>query len=313
LPTDEPISVQELFEEYVELGKPATQRNVDELMRYVPCSGIEQEKLEKIMQNPKQEIFDKRLSVLDLLEEYPALNIPLAAFIKLLPSMRIRQYSISSSPLWKADHCTLTISVLRSPALDGSREFVGVASNYLAALQPGDTVSLAVRPSATSFHLPADNEKPIVMFCAGSGFSPMRGFIQDRAEQLAAGRNVGKTLLFVGCRDPEEDFLYAKGELAGWIESGVVEVRPAFSRRPELSDGCKYVQDRVWHDRDDVRAAYEAGARFYTCGMTGMSQGVKDRCVDIICEKLGEELGKEKGEEVFQRIAIERYSTDVFG
>ncbi|EJU05213.1 cytochrome P450 [Dacryopinax primogenitus] len=311
LPTDEPISLQELFSEYVELSQPMTQRNLDDVLRFAPREGEERAALDKVVANAKVEIFDKHLSVLDLLEKFPCINVPLGHFIKLLPGMRIRQYSISSSPLWKPDHCTLTFSVLRELSRAGEGEFVGVASNYLAALKPGDTVALAVRPSAVNFHLPADSSKPVVMFCAGSGFAPMRGFIQDRAEQIAAGRTVGKALLFVGCRGPEEDFLYADRELAGWIECGAVDVRPAFSRHPELSEGCKHVQDRVWNDRTDIFPLYDAGAKFFSCGMSGMSQGVRGKCIQMIQERTN--WGEEKSEERFQKISIERYSTDVFG
>ncbi|KZO97740.1 ferredoxin reductase-like protein [Calocera viscosa TUFC12733] len=149
------------------------------------------------------------------------------------------------------------------------------------------------------------------MFCAGSGFAPMRGFIQDRAEQLAAGRQVGKTLLFMGCRDPEKDFLYADSDLARWMESGAVDIRPAFSRHSDLSQGCKYVQDRLWKDREDIGALYKEDARFYTCGMSPMANGVRQKCIEIIAEARKCDLAT--SEECFQKIAIERYSTDVFG
>ncbi|EJU05224.1 cytochrome P450 [Dacryopinax primogenitus] len=252
LPTDEPISLQDIFSGYVELGQPMTQRNLDDVMRYAPNEGPERQALNALVANAKTEIFEKRMAVLDLLEQYPSIKVPLGQFIKLLPSMRIRRYSVSSSPLFNPSNCALTFSVITGPALSGKGEFVGVASNYLAHLKPGDPVSLAIRQSAVNFHLPADVTKPIVMFCAGSGLAPMRGFLQDRVEQLEAGREVGKALLFFGCRDPAEEYLY-KEELAAWSELGAVELRPAFSRHPELSGGCKYVQDRVWKDRKIVR------------------------------------------------------------
>lgn len=71
----------------------------------------------------------------------------------------------------------------------------------------------------------------------------MRGFIQERAAQKQSGRDVSKAILFFGCRAPDEDFLYSDSDLAEWTKLGVVDVRPAFSRAPEASNGCKYVQE----------------------------------------------------------------------
>ena len=71
----------------------------------------------------------------------------------------------------------------------------------------------------------------------------MRGFIQERAMQKQAGREVAKSLLFFGCRNPKEDFLYGDAELKEWGEMGVVDICHAFSRSPDDSEGCRYVQE----------------------------------------------------------------------
>lgn len=134
--------------------------------------------------------------------------------------------------------------MLEAPAISGRREpFLGVASTYLAGLRPGDKVQLAIRPSNAAFHPPSDPKVPLVMFCAGSGLAPMRGFLQERAIQKSSGRGVAKSLLFFGCRSPSQDYLYADSDLKEWIESGIVDVRPAFSRATGESSGCKYVQE----------------------------------------------------------------------
>ena len=73
----------------------------------------------------------------------------------------------------------------------------------------------------------------------------MRGFIQERALQKEAGRDVGKMILFLGCRSPDDDFLYSKTDFEEWSKLGILEVRPAFSRDSEKSEGCKYVQEYV--------------------------------------------------------------------
>lgn len=102
---------------------------------------------------------------------------------------------------------------------------------------------MSVRPSAAAFHPPDDPTIPVVMFCAGSGLAPMRGFIQERALQKQSGRDVGHMLLFFGCRSPETDYLYGDSDLAEWLALGFLDVRPAFSVASNASEGCKHVQE----------------------------------------------------------------------
>jgi cytochrome P450/NADPH-cytochrome P450 reductase len=149
--------------------------------------------------------------------------------------MRVRQYSISSSPLYNAQHATLTISVVNAPALaDSEQAFLGVGSSYLAGLRAGDRVAISVRPSNALFHLPANLDVPVVMFAAGSGLAPMRGFIQERVEQRKTGRQTGRMVLYYGCRSPEDDYLYSDSDLKEWEALGVVQIRPAFSMKTEV-------------------------------------------------------------------------------
>ncbi|KAK1226111.1 hypothetical protein PQX77_010921 [Marasmius sp. AFHP31] len=122
---------------------------------------------------------------------------------------------------------------------------------------------MSVRPSAAAFH-PQDPSAPIMAYCAaGSGLAPIQGFIQmsERATQKVSGREVGKIFLFYGCHSPDADFLCADSDLAKWQKLGVVDIRPAFSRATEKSEGCRYVQDRVYHDREDVEKMFAANAQ----------------------------------------------------
>jgi cytochrome P450/NADPH-cytochrome P450 reductase len=120
-----------------------------------------------------------------------------------------------------------------------------------------------VRPSQSGFHPPADPATPMVMVCAGTGVAPFRGFLQERAEQKAAGRVVGRSLLFFGVDHPDIDYLY-RDEFAAWEAEGVVEMRPAFSSQPE--GDVMFVQHRVWKDRAEVAQLFRDGAQFYVCG-----------------------------------------------
>ncbi|MBX4355157.1 hypothetical protein K4G97_23505, partial [Mycobacterium tuberculosis] len=62
------------------------------------------------------EILGKRTTVMDLLERFGSVDLSLDKFLDMLPALKARQYSISSSPLWKADHVTLTVAVVDAPA-----------------------------------------------------------------------------------------------------------------------------------------------------------------------------------------------------
>ena len=64
----------------------------------------------------RAEILAKRKSVLDLLEEHPACELPFAAFLEMLPLMTPRYYSISSSPMADGTRCSVTVAVVEGPA-----------------------------------------------------------------------------------------------------------------------------------------------------------------------------------------------------
>ena len=191
LPTGRPISCGELLSNYVELAQPATRAQVAALAAATACPPEKAELETMAGEQYEALVLERRCSVIDLLERLQSCALGFGPYLDMLPPMRARQYSISSSPLWKPDHVTLTVAVVDAPALSGAGRFQGVASSYLAHLQPGDRVSLAVRPSNARFHPPADPRTPIVMICAGSGVAPFRGFLQDRAAQKQGGQEVG--------------------------------------------------------------------------------------------------------------------------
>ena len=201
--------------------------------------------LNKLSETYAQDVLAKRVSLLDILEANADIQPTFAQYLEMLPPIRVRQYSISSSPLWNPQRVAITVSVVKAPALSRNDEdFMGVATTFLDGLRPGHKVQMAIRPSG-AFHLPLDPSVPVVMIAAGSGVAPMRGFIQERALQKEAGRDVGKMTLFFGCRNPHDDFLYSETDFDEWTKLGVLEIRPAFSRDSEKSEGCKYVQEYV--------------------------------------------------------------------
>ncbi|KAI0451948.1 hypothetical protein F5B21DRAFT_506720 [Xylaria acuta] len=271
-----PSTVIEILGGRVELGTLASKRQIEAIAK--TAEGSEQHKLQDLTSSEdvfKSEVIGKRMSVLDIFEDYPGAKLSFAAYLDMLRPLAPRQYSISSSPLatlpGKPVCAAVTYDVHSAPALSGNgRLFEGVASTYLANRTVGSRIPCSVRRSNTGFHLPKDPGTPIIMVAAGTGLAPMRGFIQQRAYIAETNRDVlGAALLYFGCRDFEKDFLYAD-ELREWEGLGAVQVRPAFSRRgPPRAQGkaeYKYTHERMWEERDEIRDLFRQGAKIFVCG-----------------------------------------------
>lgn len=158
-------------------------------------------------------------------------NIPFSAFIEGITKLQPRYYSISSSSVVQPKKISIT-AVIESQMIPGrSDAFHGVATNYLLALKQKqnndanpqlfglsyeimgprnkyDGIHVPVHVRHSNFKLPSDPAKPIIMIGPGTGVAPFRGFVQERARLAQEGANVGRTLLFFGCRKQNEDFLY---------------------------------------------------------------------------------------------------------
>lgn len=316
LPTGHPVPASDILGAYVELSQPATKRSISALVEATKDEET-RGKIQHLAGEGFTEVLSKRMSVLDILEQYPAVELPFSIFLSLLPPLRVRQYSISSSPLWNPSHCTLTYSVLDAPALSGTgQRYLGVATSYLASLQAGDKLHVAIRPSHASFHLPVDCENtPILLIAAGTGLAPFRGFIQERAAMLGAGRKLAPAVLLFGCRHPDQDDLYRE-ELERWQALGAVDIRKTYSRHPEASEGCVHVQDRLWKDRKDIHELWDQGAKVYVCGSRIVADSVREVAIKMYVEgakeKYDKDLSIEEATEKFDAVRYERFATDVF-
>lgn len=259
------------------------------------------------------------------------MTLPFGTFLSLLPPMRPRQYSISSSPASTPTHATLTYSVLEAPALANPTRNThrGVATSFLASLAAGDKLLVSVRPTHTAFRPPPaeggadETTTPIICAAAGAGLAPFRGFVQERAARLLSSScNPGRRrpplappLLFFGCRAPRADDLY-RDEFDAWQAMGAVDVRRAFSRVATTTTaeagearGCRHVQDRIWRDREEVSALWERGARVYVCGSRQVGDAVRRVMGRIV---LGDGATEEEITQWYAGVRNDRYATDVF-
>ncbi|MCC8936787.1 cytochrome P450 [Bradyrhizobium sp. Arg68] len=290
LPVGNAVSIGRLLTEFVELQQVATRKQIQIMAEHTRCPVTKPKLLayagedDVSAERYRSEVLAKRKSVFDLLEEYPACELPFHLYLEMLSLLAPRYYSISSSPAGAAQRCSVTVGVVEAPASSGRGIYKGVCSNYLARRRAGDTVHATVKETKAGFRLPDDNAVPIIMIGPGTGLAPFRGFLQERAARKAQGATLGPAILFFGCRHPDQDFIYAD-ELKAFAAEGIGELYTAFSR----TDGPKtYVQHLVAAQKGRVWDLIQNGAIIYVCGDGGkMEPDVKATLMSIYRERTG--------------------------
>ncbi|HKJ10954.1 MAG TPA: cytochrome P450 [Ornithinimicrobium sp.] len=290
LPTDEPVPLLSILGTSVELQDLASRESIEKLTAYTkdPQERAALESLvgddEESSKRYREQIVKPYRSVLDLLEEHPSCALPFEEYLDMLPPIRPRYYSISSSPKVDAEAPAVTAAVVRAPNRGRDGVFAGVASNYLAAVAPGNSVFAFTRTPTIAFHPPADPTVPMMVVGAGTGLAPFRGFLQERAALKAEGAETGPSLVFFGCREPNDD-IYAD-ELEQFEQDGVATVHTVYSSQP--IEDRRYVQHEITRRADEVWDLVEQGGYIYVCGNANtMAPGVRAALMDIHRERTG--------------------------
>ncbi len=110
--------------------------------------------------------------------------------------------------------------------------------------------------------------------------------MQERAAVKEQGeREVGPSLLFFGCRNPHQDYIYEE-ELEKYAREGITKLECAFSRlegQPKM-----YVQNSLKAHQDDVWNLIQEGAVIYVCGdASRMAPDVERAFVALYQDKAG--------------------------
>ena len=313
LPLGQTVTARQLLTDFVELSDPLPRRALAVIAGQTRCPNTQRALVALDGDDPVggwSELADKRWSLLDLLDAHPAAELSLDALIELSAPIAPRFYSIASSPLADSQVVDLIVGTMAAPAWSGLGEHRGFASSHMQALQPGDRVFGYVRRPNPPFAPPVDPAVPMILIGPGTGFAPLRGFLQERAAQAAAGADVAASLLFFGCRHPDHDW-FCRNEVETWTRDGIVTPYLAFSAVP--SHPWKFVQDALWAEQDAVWAALQAGAQIFLCGDGRyMAPAVRDTLIRIQQQQAGDAFvqGSQWLEEL---IADGRFHQDVFG
>jgi sulfite reductase (NADPH) flavoprotein alpha-component len=236
----------------------------------------------------------------DVLRRWPA-AWDAASLLANLRAPTPRLYSIASSRKRVGEEAHLTVDVLRYDAHGIARG--GAASGFLAALDEGDRAEIYVEANER-FRVPADASRDILMVGPGTGVAPFRGFVQERAETGASGRN----WLFFGTRHFDTEFLYQVEWQEALRRNELHRLDLAFSR--DQSEKI-YVQQRLHERGREVWDWLQSGAHFYVCGAIAMGKDVHAALLDIAVTHGA--LDAERAAEYLTRLQTEgRYLRDVY-
>jgi NADPH-ferrihemoprotein reductase len=267
-----PTTYRTALSYYVDITSPPRTNVLKELAEYA-TDPKDEEFLLKITSSSddgkhqyREWVLEDRRTLVVVLEDLPSFRPPLDHLVELLPRLQARYYSLSSSPKMHPTSVHITAVLIDYTTRTGRRN-KGVATGWLKRhqqkVQNGEVVLAPISIRHSSLRLPYHSSKPVVMVGPGTGLAPFRGFIQDRAAAKQSGKELGKTVLFFGCRHRAEDYIYEE-ELEGYRDSGVLgDLQVAFSRdQPEKV----YVQHLLRKSGAAVWELLEKQGYFYICG-----------------------------------------------
>lgn len=246
------------------------------------------------------------VGLIQILRTFPSCLPPIERILEMLPHLLPREYSIASYTERDQKSLKFVFNVIELPIFQENKRF-GLCTSWLDSITENmrnlsdgmeekmKTITLNEnklslyfrRPSP--FRFPKDPSKPLIMIGPGTGVAPFIGFLQKRNYLKLKQPTVelGKAVLFFGCRYSEKDFLY-KDELQTFKESGILtDLFTCFSRE-QISDEfhLKYVQDNVKLQKNMVLdLLFEKDGAVFICGdAKHMGRDVTNTFVELIEE-----------------------------
>ncbi|CAI0451097.1 unnamed protein product [Linum tenue] len=289
-----PINLKKYVELAMDVTSASPRRYFFEVMSYFATAEHEKERLEYFVSpEGRDDLYQynqkERRTVLEVLEDFPSVQMPFEWLVELVPPLRKRAFSIASSPSAHPNQVHLTVSVV-SWTTPFKRKRMGLCSSWLASLDPLQGVTIPAWFHKGSLPAPPPS-LPLILIGPGTGCAPFRGFLAERAAQDTSS-SAAPIMFFFGCRNEGDDFLYRDLWLSHSHDGGLLsEARGggfyvAFSRdQPQKV----YVQHKMREQSQKIWAALsEGGAAIYVAGSsTNMPSDVMLAVEEIISKEGG--------------------------
>lgn len=338
IPFPTPITYGAVIRHHLEISGPISRQTLVSIAPFAPTDEAKQESLRLGS--------DKSAFAKIILENYLNLadallrisngvawkSVPFVFLIELIANLQPRYYSISSSSL--TEKTSIHVTAVVEAEEHAGHTVTGVVTNLLKYLEVQKNKTnekvhatydlegpkgkfakfkLPVHVRRSTFKLPSNPSTPVILVGPGTGIAPMRGFVRERLSLLKNSENVklGKIILFYGCRNRNEDYLY-KNEWPDYAQKlgDRFEMDVAFSREDQSKK--VYVQDKIAARSKEINELLQEGAFIYVCGdASKMARDVQSTFVNLISKERG--LLIEKAADLVRSLKVQnKYQEDVW-
>ena len=293
-----PCTVRECLARYCDLTMAPRRSELKVLANYARDPTDKKALLRMASKEGKQEykekVVDAHIGILEIITQFcKSIEMPLEHFIDVCPRLLPRYYTISSSSVVHPSSVHITVSVLTQMRKNGTI-YKGICSSHLGSIVPGVDSTCRVFCRASTFRLPEDTSKPVIMIGPGTGIAPMRAMLQERSYQrIHLKKHVGETILYFGCKNRAHDYIYSD-ELEEFQKEGTLtSLNLAFSREKREK---VYVQHLLRENAISTWNLIEKqGAYIFVCGGTRMGHDVV-----VTLQEIFKEVGRKTETESVQ-------------
>ncbi|CAD8077780.1 unnamed protein product [Paramecium primaurelia] len=288
MPFPSPLSVKKILKHFLDFNGQLMKNTLTKLAKI----SSEDEKVRNYLlhltteegKKEFQQMVDEQKTTIFQLIQRNNIKLNLAQFIELCPRISPRLFTIASSNIKSPQQVEIADSLLIDDLSDGTQK-IGLCSQYFLNIQQrllqGESVKVRVDFRESSFKLPDDPNKSIIMIGPGTGIAPFIGFLQEREIFLQnQAQKQNEYILYFGCKHENGDFIY-KDQLREFQRRKIIDkFYTAFSRDQEKKI---YVQDLLKHNSEELfNQIINDKVVIYICGSTNMGNSVQHLIKEIL-------------------------------
>ena len=279
------LTIREYLTSIVDFNRHVTKQEIQDILKFTKDQG-EYDTLNNLIQEETLKKTEKsNLNILDLLTQFPSINMTFIEFYSLCGKIAPRFYTVASSNKNTPGKLEIAISLIghNTHLLNNKEEFrYGLTSSYVKnithnfELYKDDKIKTRLIVRESGFKMPHNNHMGLIMICTGTGVAPFISFLRE----MLASNIKRDCLLFFGSKNSAYDFIY-EDEIREYVKNGTLtNLYTAFSRD---SDTKEYVQNRILSEKDVIiDFINNKNSNIFICGGVHMGSDVMKSIESII-------------------------------